>query len=61
MIDELEIVRAACNRIGADAPEDLTSELYSGVTALRAYTLEARAALASHPWSFAQELHQLAL
>lgn len=61
MIDELEIVRAACNRIGASAPEDLTDEVYHGVTAQRAYKLEARAALALHPWSFAQELVRLTL
>ncbi|SNY93506.1 hypothetical protein SAMN04515647_3803 [Cohaesibacter sp. ES.047] len=59
MIDELEIVRAACNRIGLEAPEDLSSEVQSGITALRAYNLEARAALALYPWSFAQKLYRL--
>ncbi len=60
MINELEIVRSACNRIGLPAPEDLTSEVNSGITAKRAYNQEARAALALHPWSFAQEIVQLA-
>ena len=60
MIDELAVVKRACDIAGITAPEDLTSELYKGVTAADLYRRESLAGLALHPWSFAQTLVQLA-
>ena len=60
MIDEIAIVKRACDIAGLKAPDDLTSELYDGVTAADAFKFDARAALALHPWSFAQSLVRLA-
>nr|WP_319389270.1 hypothetical protein [uncultured Cohaesibacter sp.] len=56
MIDEISVIKSACDIAGITAPEDLTSELYNGVTALYAYKMDTQAALALHPWSFAQSL-----
>lgn len=60
MISEIDIIRAAHNRIGAEPPDDLNAELDGGVTAKMAYDLEVRMALALYPWSFAQKLYRLA-
>lgn len=60
MISEIDIIRAAHDRIGAEPPDDLNAELQGGVTAKMAYDLEVRMALALYPWSFAQRLYRLA-
>ncbi|SFP13169.1 hypothetical protein SAMN04488056_12333 [Cohaesibacter marisflavi] len=59
MIDALAVIKQACDIAGITAPENLTDELYKGAVAQDLYNHQARAALAVHPFSFAQDLVQL--
>ena len=59
MIDAMAVIKQACDIAGITAPENLTDELYAGAVAQDLYNHQARAALAVHPFSFAQDLVQL--
>ncbi|SNZ20950.1 hypothetical protein [Cohaesibacter gelatinilyticus] len=59
MLNEIEVIRRACDRIGIRAPENLSEEVTAGVTADRLYEQEASFALTLYPWSFAQKLVRL--
>lgn len=59
MLNEIGVIRRACDRIGILAPENLNEEVTAGVTAESLYEQEASFALALYPWSFAQQLVRL--
>jgi hypothetical protein len=59
MLNEIEVIRRACDRIGITAPENLDEEVTAGVTAESLYEQEASFALNLYPWSFAQKLVRL--
>lgn len=59
MIDELEVLRRASDRIGIEAPETLDDDITQGVSARSIYEAEVDLALGLNDWSFGRKLVRL--